>query len=586
MSSVTRRSSSSVRSSSRGNSGGSRYTRTSTQSSPPPEPPKKSRTGLIIGIIIGVILLIIIIIVIILLLRNNSSSTPTPSKCVSDSQCGTGKACNLNTGQCTGCLNDTGCTAPLKCNTATQTCVTCVTDANCPSGQICSNNTCQLKPCTSGLDCTNPTAPVCSSGSCVQCAANTDCSGNPVFSGQDKNTCNTTTKQCVACVASGDCPIPGSTCSNNVCVLPDCTALNEAIICTDPTKPRCDVASGDCKQCNVATEGTDCLFFTGANSTCVNGTCVAAECTIDEECTNPLKSICNVDGKCVGCLNNGDCPLLPVNICQADGTCACIAPVTVLGSGLTATAQNQYPVVTDTAQCPYNNPPKQSINVFWTFDPAATSSVVTVSKNADMSSPYPSKTVTGVGIAVISIQDLGIVQKGSASTSTSVACEVPTIFFNGEKFYIQVTQKNAVCSVPGDIISVTFACGVPAKVLTSAASTVITPNPVTGTVGFTATTLWNAGGATNATFYISTTPLGSDIYSFLRNATYTGRNAGAIGASSTFNFSWKNNFKLSDGGTAEFPIPVTGQRLYVAVVVGKSPTCFGTPSNVVSFVIP
>jgi len=110
-----------------------------------------SRAG-VIGIVIGaVVFLAIIIIVIILIQRlnaassssNNNGGTPTPvtGTCTSDADCSV--KCNLVTGTCTQCVDDSTCSIDRPiCLTSSGLCAQCVDNAGCPSGATCSNNTC------------------------------------------------------------------------------------------------------------------------------------------------------------------------------------------------------------------------------------------------------------------------------------------------------------------------------------------------------------------------------------------------------------------------------------------------------------
>jgi len=186
----------------------------------PPEV-KKKHTGLIIGIIIGVILLIAIIIIVVVLLIRRSNANKTAAANCKTAGCPSSKHCNTTDGNCVDCLSDSNCfgSSPF-CKTSNHTCVACQTDSNCGPGRTCntSNNTCTAQTCTTGTDCGHAEFPHCISGTCQQCAVNVDCTGNPTYSTQGKNFCNTS-NTCVQCNVDADCPTsPNAICTDGTCI--------------------------------------------------------------------------------------------------------------------------------------------------------------------------------------------------------------------------------------------------------------------------------------------------------------------------------------------------------------------------------
>ena len=386
---------------------------------PPPAPKKK--TGLIIGIIIGIVLLIVIIIVVILLLRKKTTTTTTPT------------------------------TSTTKCTS----------NANCLGGKICNT----------------------SSGVCVTCLADSDCTGGKL--------CNTSTNTCQQCLVAGDCPIVGSTCSSGTCVPPLCTAANEATICSIAPNTHCNTVTGLCGQCNVA---SDCTALTGANSSCTNHTCVAAQCTTDANCASHITTPrcktstgvcvqCNVATQATDCVASGLCN-------GSTNTCFCIAPAT----NILAAAINGY-AGDGGSNCPYfggganvSDFP-QHIQLSWSNPASSVGSIfaitIVVSRNSNMSNPFPDIPVssTSATSAIIAVQDLGLIQKGSYGSyyleTSDQFCGVSTHFFQGETFYAQVkyiAQADGCIALSATSPAITFGCSSePQPIFNSLTATSLSP---------------------------------------------------------------------------------------------------------------
>jgi hypothetical protein len=126
--------------------------------------------------------------------------------CVADSECTSAAAprCAIGAtdsqkGACVACTQDVHCTAPLHCNTATDTCVACTSSSQCANpAPICgAGGTCRA--CATSAECSgSPRGQACGSGSCVACAEDADCADGT------KPVCDTLTHTCVAGTPSQD----------------------------------------------------------------------------------------------------------------------------------------------------------------------------------------------------------------------------------------------------------------------------------------------------------------------------------------------------------------------------------------------
>ncbi|MFO0577656.1 MAG: putative metal-binding motif-containing protein [Polyangia bacterium] len=184
----------------------------------------------------------------------------------------------------------------------------------------------------------------CVVGSC-QCGTNPACAGASPL-------CNTTTEQCVQCLADGDCAgITGK---------PRCKGQNSCVQC---------LADGDCMG---ATPGCD----TGTNS------CV--ECTTNAHCAGVAgKPVCDTTAhKCVACVGNGDCPTAtPVcsmnqcyqcignancpmtkPICDMNACVECTVDANCTVAGKTHCSNKTCVECTMNAQCPMTKPVCDNMN--------------------------------------------------------------------------------------------------------------------------------------------------------------------------------------------------------------------------------
>lgn len=247
----------------------------SARRQPPPPPPKKSHVGLIILIIVIILVVIAIIIIIILVLRARNSGKCTTNAncptgkvcsagtcilgtaCTTDANCGTGQICNTTSSICVaGCTSNAGCGTGTIC-TSGQCVSGCVNNAGCATGQVCTSGHCVVgTSCTSASDCSGSTpacvsgtcvqcagttdttscpaaSPICTAGNtCTQCATSTDCSGNPIYSTQALNVCNS--GSCIGCLTNTDCT-GTATCVSGTCCNKTAPTISPSIASTLPT---------------------------------------------------------------------------------------------------------------------------------------------------------------------------------------------------------------------------------------------------------------------------------------------------------------------------------------------------------------
>lgn len=195
----------------------------------------------------------------------------------------------------------------------------CESNSDCPANEpLCAPARGQCVECLSGGDC-GAAQPACDpfAGECRQCLADSDCSSG------NQNICDPLEFECVdACTSDADCDQINDD-------LPTCdVATGQCIQCDDDTQcpndePICN-ARGVCVEC-----GTDmdcgagepfCIETRGRCRECLDSShCgVAAPYCIDFECAECLTSaecpvsqpLCNTDGECEACqgICPGDCP--------------------------------------------------------------------------------------------------------------------------------------------------------------------------------------------------------------------------------------------------------------------------------------
>lgn len=115
---------------------------------------------------------------------------------------------------------------------------------------------------------------------------------------------------CVACKKSVDCPAASPICSAaHGCV--SCAAVDAG--CSSPT-PVCESSSGRCVEC---LDDGDCAASPG-KSFCVGGTCAACTAMAAGACAkrDPSKPACLAAGVCVECGSNADCAQANKPICE------------------------------------------------------------------------------------------------------------------------------------------------------------------------------------------------------------------------------------------------------------------------------
>jgi hypothetical protein len=187
------------------------------------------------------------------------------------------------------------------------------TDTDC--GGSCRNvRKCrQGQSCVEGADCFNN---VCNGSVCTECRIDSDCDGlgNPL-----RFRCSS--EFCFECIANFDCPRPGQSAAQTVCIN---------------------------KRCVECASGADCpaarpFCMTETNEECVDNAvrpCACRACRDEVDC-NPGQVCNDEDGSCVECVSDPDCasrPDLPFcvgNVCRQcaqDTDCATAGDVCVQGT--------------------------------------------------------------------------------------------------------------------------------------------------------------------------------------------------------------------------------------------------------------
>lgn len=160
--------------------------------------------------------------------------------------------------------------------------------------------------CTSNADCSSGKVCDRASGSCVAaptvCTSNSDCAN----AAGGKTTCDLTSGACVECNVASDCT-GSAQCTNHSCVaVPTC---KNSLDC--PTGQVCDTTTSHCVAC---VQSGDCK----TGEVCAANVC-RATCTSDKTCT-PLGQLCDTtSGHCADCLSDSDCSA--DQFCN-EGTCS------------------------------------------------------------------------------------------------------------------------------------------------------------------------------------------------------------------------------------------------------------------------
>jgi hypothetical protein len=254
-----------------------------------------------------------------------------------DSPCDTPFVCDLDTGVCVECLEDSQCSgaAPVGdagaanvCDRIRHECVQCLSSDNClATGDtpVCkvdmsdsTRNECVQ--CQTERDCggSTPACDVNTNECTTRCTTQAECGGDKRFckvadqicveclapgdcTTATNSQCNVATSECVECVDDSPCAVNGEVCdtTRNICV----QCRNEEQCATSPVGTQCDTQSNLCVQC---LNDQQCSGV--ANSRCNVAQHVCVGCTADTQCENGL--LCNQalgGGTCVQCLNSGDC---------------------------------------------------------------------------------------------------------------------------------------------------------------------------------------------------------------------------------------------------------------------------------------
>ena len=189
-----------------------------------------------------------------LIVRNQPASEVTA--CGADGDCAApNPRCELETGTCVECLDDTHCAADELCALPANVCAArCVGPESCGAATpACDLDTGLCRACGNNSEC--PTsAPYCQpSGACVQCLVNDDCRGGDDDDDDDEGDddalfCNPQ-GGCVECLDDGHCDDVGESCSTFLgeCARP-CSA---SVRCPADDDPICDENIGFCVECRT-----------------------------------------------------------------------------------------------------------------------------------------------------------------------------------------------------------------------------------------------------------------------------------------------------------------------------------------------
>lgn len=222
--------------------------------------------------------------------------------------------CDLGTGACVECLDDSQCAgaaptgdagAANVCDRARHECVQCMVNANCASTgdtPVCkvdrsdsTRNECVQ--CEAERDCGGAT-PACdvNTNECTtRCTTQAECGG-------DKPFCKVADQICVECLAAGDC----TSATNSQCNV----GTSECVECVDDSPCAangevCDTTRNLCVQCRTdlqcASNPSGLLHCDPQSNLCV-------QCLNDLECSGVASSRCNVaEHVCVGCTDDAQC---------------------------------------------------------------------------------------------------------------------------------------------------------------------------------------------------------------------------------------------------------------------------------------
>jgi MYXO-CTERM domain-containing protein len=212
--------------------------------------------------------------------------------CAMDSDCPTGRVCDMNALFClpAPCVvgMNAGCATQNSghvCNDfmGQQTYCGCATDADCPTGLACDNRG-DVKQCV------------------VKCTADVACSGQ--FAAGPK--CDTTTGFC-GCAADTDCQGANEKCdmTTHLCAVPPCTSDADCAMSTQGSK--CDLTAMPAA-CGCVTDA-DCAANAGTKCDAMSKTCQTPPCMSNADCANSQDGhVCDTMGGLCGCMTDADCP--------------------------------------------------------------------------------------------------------------------------------------------------------------------------------------------------------------------------------------------------------------------------------------
>ncbi len=242
---------------------------------------------------------------------SSRNSTRPDDACTIDDHCPVGQMCNSVTGYCVDCLNDSHCYDPGESCQADGTCGTnsgCSSNFDC-SGLVCDSSSRQCVQCLSSADC--PVGQTCRDSQCFttdggdpQCSMQSDCDAYGRI-------CELSTGRCVPCTTDVECGF-GRICSAGTCTTDPGTGGGGGGGGDGSCSTRDECAGqacflGSCMPCFsdfMCSDLTDLL--TGTTKICdsLSGNCVDPECNTADQCA-PGEGC--YTGHCGACLYDDEC---------------------------------------------------------------------------------------------------------------------------------------------------------------------------------------------------------------------------------------------------------------------------------------
>lgn len=182
-----------------------------------------------------------------LIVRNVPSSEP--SACTRDDDCAAPNGrCELGSGACVECLDDTHCGADELCALPANVCA-----ARCVGSDSCGGETptCDLatglcRPCGGDDECPAAARYCQASGACVECLESAHCADGGEGDDDEAVFCSPQGR-CVECLDDGHCDDVGESCS---AFLGECAhPCSATVICGGDDDPICDENIGFCVEC-------------------------------------------------------------------------------------------------------------------------------------------------------------------------------------------------------------------------------------------------------------------------------------------------------------------------------------------------